>query len=32
MNANLTIDGFIELLDFIEEPDEDLAGPDSNVA
>jgi hypothetical protein len=32
VNTNLTIDGFIELLDFIEEPDEDLAGPDSKVA
>jgi hypothetical protein len=32
MNANLTIDGFIELLDFIEEPDEDQARPESNVA
>ncbi len=23
MNTNLTLDGFIELLDFIEEPDDD---------
>lgn len=32
VNTNLTIDGFLELLDFIEEPDEDFASPDSNVA
>jgi hypothetical protein len=32
VNTNLTLDRFIELLDFIEEPDHDTPDPDSKVA
>jgi hypothetical protein len=28
VNTNLTLDSFIELLDFIEEPDDDTTGAD----